>query len=265
MIYGGSAAYESKRKQKLTTREINAVIPITPKYLKWSEAPITFNRSDHPDNNPHPGRYPLVLDPIIRTIKLNRVLIDGGSRLNILFARTLDDMKIPRSELNQSSSPFHGVIRGTSAIPLGQISLPVTLGTRENFWIENISFEVADFETAYHAIFGRPALTKFMAVPHYTYMMLKLPGPKGIITMHGDIRRSYSCDQESCTLAENVQAKAERDGIRLTAATLQDEGEVPAKKAAKSRINADQDIKKIMLNPIDPTKTALIGTGLDDK
>jgi len=63
-----------------------------------------------------------VLDPIIRTVKLNRVLIDGGSGLNILFAKTLDDMKIPRSELNRSSAPFHGVIPGTLAIPLGQIS-----------------------------------------------------------------------------------------------------------------------------------------------
>src|SRR5438105_9066645 len=42
MIYRGSDAYESKRKQKLTAREINAVIPATPKYLKWSEVPITF-------------------------------------------------------------------------------------------------------------------------------------------------------------------------------------------------------------------------------
>src|SRR5438128_4783177 len=103
MIYGGSNAYESKRKQKLTVREINAVIPVTPKYLKWSEAPITFDRSDHPDNIPHSGRYCLVLDPIIRTVKLNRVLIDGGSGLNILFAKTLDDMKTLRSVLNQST------------------------------------------------------------------------------------------------------------------------------------------------------------------
>ena len=36
MIYGGSVAYESKRKQKLTAREINAVTPVTSKYLKWS-------------------------------------------------------------------------------------------------------------------------------------------------------------------------------------------------------------------------------------
>src|SRR6266540_5206730 len=92
MIYGGSDAYESKRKQKLTAREINVVLPVTPKYLQWSEAPITFDRADHPDHIPHPGRYPLVLDPIVRTTKLNRVLIDGGSRLNILFTKTLDEL-----------------------------------------------------------------------------------------------------------------------------------------------------------------------------
>src|SRR5438105_3391582 len=265
MIYGGSDTYESKRKQKLTAREINAITPATPKYLKWSEVPITFGRADHPDHVPHPGRYPLVFDPIVRTVKLNRVLVDGGSRLNILFTKTLDDMKISRSELKWSRTPFHGVIPGTSATPLGTIKLPITFSSRENFRTADISFEVADFEVAYHAILGRPALAKFMVVPHYTYMLMKLPGPNGIISLHGDVRRSFDCDQESCTLAENIQAKADRDSIRLTAATLQDEGEVPAKKAAKAGISADQDVKKITLNPSDPAKTALIGTCLDDK
>src|SRR5438128_6249761 len=183
MIYGGSAAYESKRKQKLTAREINVVHPVTPKYLKWSEVPITFGRADHPDHVPYPGRYPLVLDPIVRSIKLNRVLIDGGSGLNILFAKTLDDMKIPHSKLKRNRAPFHGVIPGTSVTPLGMIKLPVTFGSRENFRTEDVTFEVADFEAAYHAILGRPALAKFMAVPHYTYMLMKLPGPNGIISL----------------------------------------------------------------------------------
>src|SRR5437868_5405252 len=97
-------------------------------------------------------------------------------------------MKIPCSELSRSSSLFHRVIPGTSGIPLGQITLPITLGTRENFRTKNISFEVADFETAYHAIFGRPTLAKFIAVSHYTYMVLKLPGPNDIITLRGDVR-----------------------------------------------------------------------------
>src|SRR6266540_4260798 len=143
MIYGGLDAYESKRKQKLTAWEINAITPATPKYLKGSEAPITFGRADHPDHVPHPGRYSLVLDPIVQTVKPNRVLVDGGSELNILFAKTLDDMKIPRSELKRSRAPFHGVIPGTSATPLGTIKLPVVFGSRENFRTEDITFEVA--------------------------------------------------------------------------------------------------------------------------
>src|SRR5438132_11832758 len=179
-------------------------MPVTPKYLKRSEVTITFDRSDHPDNIPHPGHYPLVLDPIVRTVKLNRVLVDSGSGLNILFAKTLDDMKISRSELKRSRAPFHGVIPGTSATPLGTIKLPVTFGSRENFRTEDITFEVADFEAAYHAILGRLALAKFMALPHYTYMLMKLPGPNGVISLRGDVCRSFDCDQESCTLAKNI-------------------------------------------------------------
>jgi hypothetical protein len=77
-IFGGPLAYESKRKQKLTEREINAVQPDTPQYLRWSETAIKFDRSDHPDRVVHPGRYPLVLDPVVRNVKLRRSLIDGG-------------------------------------------------------------------------------------------------------------------------------------------------------------------------------------------
>lgn len=129
-------------------------------------------------------------------------------------------MKIPCSEPKWRSLPFHGVIPRTSVIPLGHITLPITLGTRDNFRTDNLSFEVADFEMAYHAIFTRQALTKFMVVCHYSYLVLKLPGPNSIITLCGDVRQSYDCEQESCMLAETLQESTKQDNIRLTAATL---------------------------------------------
>jgi len=43
-IFGGSEAYEGKRKQKLTYREVMLTAPSTPKYLPWSEVPILFDR-----------------------------------------------------------------------------------------------------------------------------------------------------------------------------------------------------------------------------
>ena len=66
-----------------------------------------------------PGRYPLVVDPIVRKKRLTKVLMDGGSDLNILYADTLDAMCIPQSKLCPASSPFHGVIPGMQAYPLG--------------------------------------------------------------------------------------------------------------------------------------------------
>jgi hypothetical protein len=78
-IYGGPDSYELRMKHKLTAREVMAVSPTTPKYHKWSEVPITFDRSDHPDFVPKPGWYPLIVSPIGKDVKLNGVLVDGGS------------------------------------------------------------------------------------------------------------------------------------------------------------------------------------------
>ena len=59
--------------------------------------------------------------------------------------------------------------------------LPVQFGTIEMFRIKYITFLVAYFDTAYHDILGCPALTKFMAIPHYSYLVLKMPVPRGVL------------------------------------------------------------------------------------
>jgi hypothetical protein len=51
----------------------------------------------------------------------------------------------------------------------------VTFGTPENYTTEFLRFEVASFDYGYTAIIGRPGLAKFMAIPHYSYMILKMP------------------------------------------------------------------------------------------
>jgi hypothetical protein len=60
---------------------------------------------------------------------------------------------------------------------------------------------VVDFETAYNAFLGQPALTKFMVIPHYAYLVLKIPGPHGGIAIRGDVKCAYDCDMESCEMA----------------------------------------------------------------
>jgi hypothetical protein len=106
--------------------------------------------------------------------------------------------------LTKSTSPFYSIVPGNAAIPLGSVVLPVTFGeTRENYRTEYIKFEVADFETSYHAILGRPAIAKFMAVPHYTYLVLKMPSPAGVLSLQGDLKISFDCDTKAELAATN--------------------------------------------------------------
>ena len=94
-------------------REACIAETVIPSFLSWSESSITLDQRDHPSHVARPGRYPLIVDPIIRKKHLTKVLMDGGSGLNILYVNTLDAMHIPRSELHPVSSPFHDVIQGT--------------------------------------------------------------------------------------------------------------------------------------------------------
>ena len=52
MIFGGSEAYDSKRRQKITRHEVYATEPATPAFLRWSESAKTFDQTDHPKSVP---------------------------------------------------------------------------------------------------------------------------------------------------------------------------------------------------------------------
>jgi hypothetical protein len=95
-----------------------------------------------------------------------------------------------------------------------QIALPVTFGTREIFCKENIQFEVTNFETAYNAFMGRPTLSKFMAIPHYAYLVLKMPGPRGVISIKGDVKRAFNCDKENCEIVDRLTAYVELQELK---------------------------------------------------
>jgi hypothetical protein len=111
-------------------------------------------------------------------------------------------MGIGLDQLRPSTTPFHGVAPGKRVQPLGQINLPVWFGTPDNFRKETLTFEVVGFRDAYHAILGRPCYTKFMAVPNYTYLKMKMPRPKGVITVGSSIEHTFDCDVECMEHAE---------------------------------------------------------------
>jgi hypothetical protein len=112
MIYGGQVANASARHRKRERREVCSVKVAAPVYLDWSDKPITFDQDDHPDRMPSPGKYRLVVDPVIGDVRLTKVLMDGGSNLNIIYAETLGLLCVDLSSVRAGAAPFHVIIPG---------------------------------------------------------------------------------------------------------------------------------------------------------
>jgi hypothetical protein len=119
MIYGGQVANALARHRKQERREVCSVKVATQVYLDWSDKPITFNQGNHPNYVSSPGRYPLIVDPIIGNVRLSKVLMDGGINLNIIYAETLELLGVDRSEIRAGAAPFHGIAPGKHILPLG--------------------------------------------------------------------------------------------------------------------------------------------------
>jgi hypothetical protein len=101
---------------------VNLVVtspPTTTEYLHWSEQAIEFSREDHPIIVPRPGNAPLVLKAQIGIYDIDRVFMDAGSGINLIYAKTLQAMHISLEFLKLIDCSFHGIIPGSANYRLG--------------------------------------------------------------------------------------------------------------------------------------------------
>ena len=224
---------------------------------------------------PNPGNYPLVVDALVASPNFSclfsRVFVDGGSTINILYKETLVKLGLTEHDLDHSRTTFHGIVLDLSCTPMGRIRLDVIFGTEENFKREPIWFEVADLNSPYHAILGFPAISKFMLNVYQPYLKMKIPGPNGIITVTEDFRKSLECSSAVANLTDALVVAEEKRQLSKVVAMAQAQSKVPlligkAKRAdEETAFQSAKDIKKVALDPSDPTKFFVVGAGLSDK
>jgi hypothetical protein len=150
---------------------------------------------------------------------------------------------------------------GKRAEPVGRIDLFVCFGIPANFRKETLTFEVVGFHGTYHAIVGCPCYGKFMAVPNYTYLKLKMSGPKGVITVGPSYEHAYECDVECVehgeAILESAALAANLDGLAK---------EIPDPKRHTDSFEPAEDVKLVPLDPTDPDGKALnVSATLDPK
>jgi hypothetical protein len=142
--------------------------------------------------------------------------------------------------------------------------MPVTFGTPGKNRTEFLRFVVANFECGYNTIIGRPGLAKFMAISHYTYMILKMSGPQGIITERADFQGAAECFRVAIQAALTTKPSA----ISSAQANSKPEEDltVPANEAqVVTSMRPTEETKRNNLGFADERKTAIISSSLDDK
>ena len=162
MIY---VTHIPKRERKRALRDIYAIELDTPKFNPWSACPITFDRRDHSTSICHGGSETLFLDHIIDGFHLTRVLMDGGSTLNLLYQDTIRKMGIDPSRIKPTKTTFKGVTPGVEACCTGSIMLEVVFSSPDKFRSKDLIFDIVPFHSGYHALLGRIAFPRFNAVP----------------------------------------------------------------------------------------------------
>ena len=116
------------------------------------EADLTIDSGDHPVSIIGSGVLPMLYTPTICNMSVTKTLIDGSAGLNVLSVEAFSLLHVPLERLHPSK-PFSRV-RGGSARSLGQIRLPVTFDTRDNYRTELVDFDIARIGVPYNASLG---------------------------------------------------------------------------------------------------------------
>ena len=77
---------------------------------------------------------------------------------------------------------------GTYPHCTGSLPLEVVFGSSDNFRREKLTFHITPLKSSYQALLGREAFARFNAIPHYASLTLRMPGPRGIISLKGRSR-----------------------------------------------------------------------------
>jgi hypothetical protein len=103
-------------------------------------------------------------------------------------------------------------------------------------------------------------LTKFMAIPHHTYLIMKMPAPNGILSILKDILVSYNCESATVELSkDSATTVMVAQAAKIDQTTL----EVPEQKRTSTTLDPSPAVKKVCLGLPDASKEVVIGANLD--
>ena len=101
-----------------------------------------------------------------------------------------------------------------------------------------------------------------MAIPNYTYLKLKMPGPNGIITVSSAFSHAFTCDHEHYELTTMIVNSSKLLQLGESSTLVVPECNKPTSSMAFHPL---EETKAVGVDPIDLAKTVQIGTQLPPK
>jgi hypothetical protein len=254
-ITGGSAMeFETKKQRNNYFRSVNTIINGGPAARpEWAKVPITFTEEDFKLKSAHHNDA-MVIEVNIAGWVIKKILVDNGSSTDILFFKTFEKMNLSQHMLQPPEYPLQG-FGGKPIKPVGKISLPVSYGDLDNARITTLTVDVVDIYHQYLTNFGRGFMNKFDAVIRQQFLCMKIPAPKGVITMFDDQQEARNIEKGHTLYQVNVyQLK--------TTEERKEPYEEAKRDKEKIEIAADGETKKVYLDDM-PNRVVTIGAHLD--
>ncbi|KAK1605099.1 hypothetical protein QYE76_028772, partial [Lolium multiflorum] len=144
----------------------------------------------------------------------------------------------------------------------GKVRVDVAFGGRDNCRVENLEFEVVDLDSPYHALLGRPALAAYMATTHTAYLKMKMPAPRGPLTVVGNYKISLETASAGSNLAESLVIAEEKKRMQTAVALAQSSQlslAAMSENMGSPAFKPTNETKDIVLDPAYPERTVRIG------
>ena len=184
----------------MTGKEVLLNLPPA-KRAKVRQVPIMWTEDDE-EGILYPHEDALVIKAKVAGTELQRILVDTGSSIDILFKSAIDDMGISDLKMERTNTSLKG-FGGGRLTPMGVIELPITVGTKPFERTMMLDFVVVEERSPYKMILGRPfmRISQCVMSTHYLVLKYRINGVVGVVK--GDQRMARSC--YATTVKETLQ------------------------------------------------------------
>ena len=156
------------------------------------ESPIIGFSEEDARHLHHPHDDALVVSVRVGDHNVHRMLVDNSSSADILYYPAFQQMRINRARLIPTNAPLVG-FGGTRILPIGSITLLVTVDDYPQQITKDVTFLVVDCSSVYNGILGRPTLNSWNAATSIYHLMIKFPTEYGIGELRGDQVAAHEC------------------------------------------------------------------------